>query len=65
MPPPDPLPTELIPDPDAVRARLARVLTEAHLLRGQLRVSARLERERERLRRQEGESPRGEVRHGQ
>jgi hypothetical protein len=41
-----------IPDSDAVRRRLAVVLTEADLLRSQLRVSVRLERERERLRRQ-------------
>jgi hypothetical protein len=40
-----------IPDPDALRARLAAVLTEADLLRAQLRVSTRLQRERERLRR--------------
>lgn len=39
-----------IPDPDAVRRRLAVVLTEADLLRAQLRVSTRIKRERERLR---------------
>ncbi|MBI1914491.1 MAG: hypothetical protein HYS12_07105 [Planctomycetes bacterium] len=39
-----------IPDPDTVRHRLAVVLTEAHLLRSQLRVSVRLQRERKRLR---------------
>ena len=41
-----------IPDPDTVRRRLAVALTEADLLRAQLRVSTRLVRERERLRRQ-------------
>jgi precorrin-6B methylase 1 len=46
---------ELIPDPDDVRRRLAVVLTEADLLRSQLRVSERLTRERERLRRQQQE----------
>jgi hypothetical protein len=46
---------ELIPDPAKVRRRLAVVLTEADLLRSQLRVSERLTRERERLRRQERE----------
>jgi hypothetical protein len=40
-----------IPDPETVRRRLAVVLTEADLLRSQLRTSVRLERERERLRR--------------
>jgi hypothetical protein len=40
---------DLIPDADLVRQRLAAVLTEADLLRSQLRVSRRLERERERL----------------
>jgi hypothetical protein len=39
-----------IPDPEAVRQRLAVVLTEADLLRAQLRVSTRVQRERERLR---------------
>jgi hypothetical protein len=52
MPAADPEPRELIPDPDAVRRRLAIVLTEADLLRAQLRVSKRSEQERERLRRQ-------------
>jgi hypothetical protein len=41
-----------IPDPETIRDRLAVVLTEADLLRAQLRVSLRLQRERERLRRQ-------------
>jgi hypothetical protein len=41
-----------IPDPATLRNRLAVVLTEADLLRAQLRVSTRLQRERERLRRQ-------------
>ncbi len=41
-----------IPDPDAIRRRLATVATEASLLRAQLRVSVRLQRERERLQRQ-------------
>jgi hypothetical protein len=41
-----------IPDPETVRRRLAVVVTEANLLRSQLRVSVRLQRERERLRRQ-------------
>jgi hypothetical protein len=40
-----------IPNSKHVRHRLAIVLTEADLLRAQLRVSARVERERERLRR--------------
>jgi hypothetical protein len=44
-----------IPDPDSIRRRLAVVLTEADLLRDQLRVSARLQRERERLRHQEAD----------
>lgn len=52
---PDPPDIHLdIPEPDAVRDRLAVVLTEADLLRAQLRVSLRLQRERERLRRQRG-----------
>jgi precorrin-6B methylase 1 len=60
MPTPDHLILhELIPDPDTVRRRLAVVLTEADLLRSQLRVSERLTRERKRLRRQRPE----EVRH--
>jgi hypothetical protein len=41
-----------IPDAESVRRRLSVVLTEADLLRAQLRVSTRLERERERLRQQ-------------
>ena len=41
-----------IPDPVTIRRRLAVVLTEAGVLRQQLRVSTRLERERERLRQQ-------------
>jgi hypothetical protein len=45
-----PIPDSLIPDPDEVRIRLALVLTEADLLRSQLRVSKRLQRERVRLR---------------
>jgi hypothetical protein len=45
-----------IPDPDSIRRRLAVVLTEAGLLRAQLRVSTRLQRERERLRSLGGES---------
>lgn len=54
MPTPDHLILrELIPDPDDVRRRLAVVLTEADLLRSQLRVSERLASERERLRRQQ------------
>jgi hypothetical protein len=44
-----------IPDAEAVRRRLAVVLTEADLLRSQLRVSVRLQQERERLRLQEVE----------
>jgi hypothetical protein len=43
---------QVIPDPDEVRRRLAVSLTEARLLRSQLRVSDRLAQERERLRRQ-------------
>jgi hypothetical protein len=39
-----------IPDAESIRQRLAVVTTEASLLRAQLRVSKRLERERERLR---------------
>jgi precorrin-6B methylase 1 len=50
---------DLIPDPNDVRNRLSVVVTEADLLRAQLRVSERLSRERERLRRQQSE----EVRH--
>jgi precorrin-6B methylase 1 len=48
---------EMIPDPDEVRRRLAIALTEADLLRSQLRVSERLTCERERLRRQQEEVP--------
>ena len=49
-----PIPTALrplfdIPDADAIRTRLAVVLTEANVLRRQLRVSVRADRERERL----------------
>jgi hypothetical protein len=40
-----------VPDPEALRDRLAVVLTEAALLRAQIRVSERLRKERERLRR--------------
>jgi hypothetical protein len=59
MPTPDALfLRELIPDPDYVRRRLAVVLTEADLLRSQLRVSERLARERARLRRQQAEEVR-------
>ena len=60
MPTPDHLILhELIPDPATVRRRLAVVLTEADLLRSQLRVSERLTKERERLRQQRPE----EIRH--
>jgi hypothetical protein len=41
--------SDFIPEPDEVRRRLAVVLTEADLLRSQLRVSERLAQERERL----------------
>jgi hypothetical protein len=41
-----------IPDPDTIRNRLAVVMTEANLLKAQLRVSERLVRERDRLQRQ-------------
>jgi hypothetical protein len=50
-----PFPSDIqlnIPDPDTLRDRLAVVLTEADLLRAQLRVSLRLQREQERLRTQ-------------
>jgi hypothetical protein len=50
---------QVIPDPDDVRRRLAVALTEAQLLRSQLRISERLARERERLLRQRSQ----EVRH--
>jgi hypothetical protein len=43
---------DLIPDPDTIRRRLAVIVTEADLLRSQLRISERLIREQERLRRQ-------------
>ena len=43
-------PTADIPREDEIRRRLAVVLTEADLLRSQLRVSKRIERERKRLR---------------
>jgi hypothetical protein len=48
-----------VPDPDTIRRRLAVVTTEANLLRSQLRVSKRLQRERERLRElmESGERP--------
>ena len=46
---------QVIPDPTVIRRRLAVVLTEADVLRSQLRVSERLARERERLRRQRQE----------
>ena len=60
MPTPDHLILpDLIPELDTVRRRLAIALTEAGVLRSQLRVSERLARERERLRRQRPE----EVRH--
>jgi hypothetical protein len=51
-----------IPDAEQVRRQLAVVLTEADLLRSQLRVSLRLRRERERLRQQQHgkEARRGE-----
>lgn len=49
---------DLIPDPDLVRRRLAIVLTEADVLRCQLRVSERLTRERDRLRLQRPEGGR-------
>jgi hypothetical protein len=52
---PDPHILPEIPDADAVRHRLAVVLTEADVLRSQLRVSLRLQRERERLRRQQAD----------
>jgi hypothetical protein len=49
-----------IPDPEAVRHRLAVVVTEAGVLRSQLRVSLRLQQARERLRRQQTEEARRE-----
>jgi hypothetical protein len=42
-----------IPDPESIRRRLAIAMTEAAMLRAQLRVSIRLKRERERLRHQD------------
>jgi hypothetical protein len=41
-----------IPDVDTIRKRLAVLVTEASLLRAQLRVSKRIQQEQERLRRQ-------------
>jgi hypothetical protein len=41
--------SDFIPEPEEVRRRLAVVLTEADLLRSQLRVSERLAQERDRL----------------
>jgi hypothetical protein len=49
---PPPVSFDVIPNPDAVRVRLAIVLTEADLLRSLLRVSERRSREEARLRRQ-------------
>ena len=43
--------SSLVPTPETVRLRLATVLTEARLLRLQLKVSERAARERERLQR--------------
>jgi hypothetical protein len=40
-----------VPSSDALRDRLAVVMTEAALLKAQLKVSTRVERERERLKR--------------
>jgi hypothetical protein len=40
-----------IPDPETIRHRLAAVVTEAALLRAQLKVSVRSAQARERLRR--------------
>lgn len=45
----DPQILQFIPDPGTVRRRLAVVLTEACLLRRQMRISERLEKERARL----------------
>lgn len=39
-----------VPDPGIIRERLALLMTEAALLRRQLRLSNRAERERDRLR---------------
>ena len=44
-------PFDLIPDAETIRVRLAVVATEANLLRRQLRLSTKKERETERLRR--------------
>ena len=41
-------PIDAIPKPDIIRTRLAELLREADLLRKQLRVSERVERERQR-----------------
>jgi hypothetical protein len=54
MPTPDrtrqPVPlADIIPDPDTVRAHLARIEAEASLLRRQLRLALRRQREAERL----------------
>lgn len=46
-----PAPTVEIPDPESVRRRLAFVLTEAGVLRAQLRASVKYQRELERLKR--------------
>jgi hypothetical protein len=40
-----------IPDTEALRRRLAVLVTEANVLRAQLRVSVRADQERDRLRR--------------
>jgi hypothetical protein len=53
-----------IPDPESIRRRLAVVLTEADLLRAQLRVSQRLQRERDRLRRERDVPTGGSEREG-
>lgn len=44
--------TDIIPDVDSIRRRLAIVLTEACLLRSQLRLSRKLQLEQDRLLRQ-------------
>jgi hypothetical protein len=44
--------SQLVPPPEAVRARLAVLLTEAAVLRRQLKVSERAAREAQRLREQ-------------
>lgn len=62
-PSPDSFPPLLgIPDADAIRTRLAVVLTEADVLRRQLRVSVRARRERERLQRLLTATPEGDPR---